>query len=128
MNHLWYLLIFLSLTFFTAWLNIKFIDDTAFKDQYWHKVQLYQQVWTWVVMGILILVTGGWSEVFIYALYAIAYGLMYMFIYNSALNLGRHKDIDNLGTYDVFKFKTTVFLFLGGVGLVVLYQLICFLT
>lgn len=113
-----YLLIFLVTTGMTLWLNFKFIADSSGIDQYWHIVQLYQQIWVWIGYGIIVIVNGG--NIGLYVWNAIGYGLCYMFIYNSYLSISRHYKITHVSRYDITSFFNILILFIIGV-LLLLY-------
>ncbi len=116
-----YLLIFLVTTFFTAWLNAKFINDSSGRGQYWHIVQFYQQIWIWTAFGIIVVFNDG--DIIKYIVDACLYGMMYMLIYNSALDAFRRMNLTHLGRYDILSFKGTVYLALAGLLGIILFNI-----
>lgn len=115
-----YLLICLVTLFFTTWLNAKFIPDSSGKNQYWHIVQLYQVCWIHLSYILLIwFSTSTFPVVFISVI--IGFGLMYMLLYNSLLNIMRTLSISHLGRYDFFKFETTIILAVIGLVWLIVY-------
>ncbi len=114
-----YLAIFLITTFFTLWVNVKFIKDSSGVDQYWHKVQFYQQVWTWIAFGLFVVLGGG--NAVQYAILAFGYGLCYMFLYNTSLNIMRGiLDLGHLNPNFDLPFKKTLLLFFIGLIIIIL--------
>jgi hypothetical protein len=105
-------LVFLITTWFTVWLNAKFINDSKGTDQYWHIVQFMQQAWIWCAFGIFVFINNG--DICNYIIRAACYGAMYMLIYNSSLNALRKLNISHLGRYDFVSFRVTVVLFILG--------------
>ena len=115
-----YLLICLVTLFFTTWLNAKFIPDSSGKNQYWHIVQLYQVCWIHLSYILLIwFSTLAFPVVFTSVI--IGFGLMYMLLYNSLLNIMRTLSISHLGRYDFFKFETTIILAIIGLVWLIVY-------
>jgi len=115
-----YLLICLVTLFFTTWLNAKFIPDSSGKNQYWHIVQLYQICWIHLSYILLIwFSTLAFPVVFTSVI--IGFGLMYMLLYNSLLNIMRTLSISHLGRYDFFKFETTIILAIIGLVWLIVY-------
>ena len=115
-----YLLICLVTLFFTTWLNAKFIPDSSGKNQYWHIVQLYQICWIHLSYILLIwFSTLAFPVVFTSVI--IGFGLMYMLLYNSLLNIMRTLAISHLGRYDFFKFETTIILAVIGLVWLIVY-------
>jgi len=115
-----YLLICLVTLFFTTWLNAKFIPDSSGKNQYWHIVQLYQVCWIHLSYILLIwFSTLAFPVVFTSVI--IGFGLMYMLLYNSLLNIMRTLAISHLGRYDFFKFETTIILAVIGLVWLIVY-------
>lgn len=117
------ILIFAVTLFLTDWLNAKFIKDASGKDQYWHTVQLYQQIWIYLSYGLILLIYGmSWKYLLLnFGLSLAGWGFCYMLLYNSLLNVMRRMKITHLGRYDFFSFGITVVLFVLGV-LVLLYR------
>ena len=105
---------------FTTWLNAKFIPDSSGKNQYWHIVQLYQICWIHLSYILLIwFSTLAFPVVFTSVI--IGFGLMYMLLYNSLLNIMRTLAISHLGRYDFFKFETTIILAIIGLVWLIVY-------
>jgi hypothetical protein len=114
-----YLPIFLVITFLTIWLNKIIIEDSANTNQYWHIIQFYQQCFIYISFGLMIGISG--VNPLKYYVDLAGYGLMYMFTYNTGLNLMRVLPIDHLnGRYDRFPFWLTVFLFLIGFTILII--------
>ena len=99
-------LILLGTFFLATWLNAKFIKDTSGKDQYWHTVQFYGWVWTYLSYMWL---SNEW-------LIIICFGLMYSLMYNSLLNLMRKLEWTHLGRYDMPLWLTVVLFIIGLTG------------
>jgi hypothetical protein len=115
-------IIFFVTLFFTTWLNVKFSNDASGRDQYWHIVQMYQQAWYYISYMFVMFLFGRNFE-FIwhnFLIPLIAWACMYMFLYNSFLNALWKLKISYLGSYDRFKFSTTVKLFIVGLIITIL--------
>lgn len=109
---------FLFTTILFTWYSVHLIRDVSGVDQFWH----YPQMIFLIAIYLMPLIVARNKLVYLYRI--CCYGVMFPFIFNTGLNIGRGLPLDHLGRYDFLAYWQTVVLAIVGLFGIIIFELV----